>query len=114
MSDLKCIRDHKTGSYGTVYDMGLPWEVCANDEEMIEYLNYCFEVVGQLKAKMKGLSLFKDGDCALITSLMGEINGAHNRINSCHKVLSGKLSPVMKKYIDTVYTGKLSQGKHLR
>lgn len=112
--ELKCIRDHKAGGHGTVFDMGLPWEKCRNDEEMIEYLNYCFEVIGQLRAKMKGLSLFKEDDCALITSLMSEINGAHNRISSCHKVLSGNLSPVMKRHIEGVYTGRLSQGKYTR
>lgn len=105
------IANYETGSFGTVYDIGLPWEVCSNDDEMITYVNYCFKVIGLNNMKLSVLSVFKDGECVEIGNLLNEIVGAHNRINTCYRVLNGTLSPVMRKHVNTMYTGTLRQGK---
>lgn len=112
MSFQGYIDSHKTGKSGNVADIGLPWEKCVNDEEVIQYINYCFEVIELSKIKIGNLSFFNEGDCSIISELMNEINGAHGRIGSCHRLLSGKLSKVMDDYIRNVraktivYTGR--------
>jgi hypothetical protein len=117
MSFKDHIDNHKTGNYGTVYDIGLPWVACVTDEEVIEYVNYCFEVIELSRVEISNLSLFNDADCVEINELVSVVNGAHSRINTCYKLLNGKLSKVMMDYVHgvrdraNIYTGKLSQGK---
>jgi hypothetical protein len=93
---------HKTGKFGYVADIGLPWEKCINDDEVIQYLNYCFEVIELNQNKINGYSIFSSDDCSEICELMNEIMGAHGRISTCHKLLNNKLSKVMSDYINNL------------
>ena len=112
MSFQSYIDAHKTGKCGRVADIGLPWQKCVNDDEVIQYINYCFEVIGLSKRKIDELSLFNGDDLVVITGLMNEINGAHSRVETCYRLLNGKLSKVMNDYVtnvrnkSVVYTGR--------
>ena len=99
MSFQYYIDGHKSGKCGTVYDIGLPWQKCVNDDEVIQYINYCFEVIELNRVKMLGLSVFSYSDHSIMCDLLNEIGGAHNRIETCYKLLNGKLSKVMNNYL---------------
>ena len=102
MSIQYYIDGHKSGKCGAVYDIGLPWEKCANDEEVIQYINYCFKVIELSRFKMLSLSVFSYSDHSIMCELLNEIGGAHNRIETCYRLLNGNLSKVMNDYVSNV------------
>lgn len=100
MSFQHHIDGHKSGKCGKVFDIGLPWEKCVNDDEVVQYVNYCFEVIGINQGEIDNLSMFNGSDQVKMVELVNEAIGAHNRIETCYKLLNGKLSKVMDNYVN--------------
>ena len=104
------IEKHKKGVI-TFLDIGAPQHVCANDDECIEYINYCWSFLGATVVFDVAKICFYDKDSNLQLELIQkEVMRAHGIIEKCHKFLR-KDAGYLAKWFPDVYTGKLAQGK---
>ena len=109
MNIQQAIENHKNGSIN-FYNIGYPQHICANDDDYIEYINYCWEYLGSVHDKISELRFYGIESNINLELFCFEISRAHAAIEKCHKFLS-KDADYMVKYFPNVYTGKLSQGK---
>ena len=109
MNIQQAIETHKKGEID-FYDIGYPQHICTNDDDYIEYINYCWEYLGSVHIKISALRFYTIGSANKLELISLEIARAHAAIEKCHKFLS-KDADYMVKYFPNVYTGKLSQGK---
>ena len=104
------ISEHKKGDV-TFKAIGAPQHICANDDEYIEYLNYCWLFLGTTAAFDVSSVCLYDKDSNLKLDLISkEVKRAHGIIEKCHKFLQ-KDADYLTKWFPDVYTGKLSQGR---
>ena len=109
MNIQQAIEWHKKGEID-FYDIGYPQHICANDDDYIEYINYCWEYLGSVHVKISALRFYSINELLELDAIGFEISRAHAAIEKCHKFLS-KDADYMAKYFPNVYTGKLAQGK---
>ena len=109
MNIQQAIEMHKKGEIDFC-DVGHPQHICTNDDDYIEYINYCWVYLGSVHVKISVLRFYTIESANNLDGIGFEISRAHAAIEKCHKFLS-KDDDYMTKYFSNVYTGKLSQGK---
>ena len=109
MNIQQAIEAHRS-NYIYFNDIGYPQHMCANDEDYIEYINYCWEYLGLIHKKISKLCFYKINDVDNLNFVYKEIARSHSVIEKCHKFLN-KDADYMLKNFPHVYTGKLAQGK---
>jgi hypothetical protein len=109
MNIQELIKLHREGDV-TFLEIGYPQHVCANDDDYIEYINYCWEYLGLINNKISQLCFFNLDGISKLESIHKEVNRAHSVIEKCHKFLQ-KDADYLTKWFPDIYTGKLSQGK---
>ena len=103
------IEQHKERKV-TFLKIGYPQHVCANDDDYIEYINYCWEYLDSIHKEISQLCFFNLKGVNDLELIQKEINRAHSVIEKCHKFLNKDADWMLKRFPD-VYTGKLSQRK---
>ena len=109
MSIQQAIENHKN-NLTNFYEIGYPQHICANDDDYIEYINYCWEYLGSVHNKIAALRFYTIESANNLELISLEIARAHGVIEKCHKFLN-KDADYMLKNFPHVYTGKLAQGK---
>ena len=103
MSFKALIEDHRSGSV-TFLQIGKPQFVCLNDDDFIDYINYCWEFLDFAQNKLSvELSVYNDDDHEFIIRIGKEVARAHGVLELCHKFLSGKSNMPKKEKLE-VYT----------
>ena len=103
------IEQHKEGQV-TFLQIGYPQHVCANDDDYIEYINYCWEFIAGAHGCISGLCFYDSDSNLKLDLISNEVKRAHGIIEKCHKFLQ-KDADYLTKWFPDVYTGKLSQRK---
>jgi hypothetical protein len=109
MNIQQAIENHKN-NLTNFYEIGYPQHICTNDDDYIEYINYCWGYLGSVHIKISALRFYDAESNCKLEVFTKEISRAHAAIEKCHKFLS-KDADYMAKYFPNVYTGKLAQGK---
>ena len=109
MNIQQAIDAHKS-TYLNFHDIGYPQHICANDDDYIEYINYCWEYLASVHIKIASLRFYTIEASTNLNSICSEISRAHAVIEKCYKFLN-KDADYMLKNFPHVYTGKLAQGK---
>jgi hypothetical protein len=109
MNIQQAIEMHKNGSISFL-SIGYPQHICANDDDYIECINYCWGYLGFVHVKIAALRFYTIESANNLELISLEISRAHAAIEKCHKFLN-KDDDYMFKNFPHVYTGKLSQGK---
>mgnify|MGYP003630177301 CR=1 FL=1 len=109
MNIQQAIDTHKS-TYLNFNDIGYPQHICANDDDYIEYINYCWEYLGSVHVKISALRFYDAESNCKLEFFTKEISRAHAAIGKCYSFLN-KDADYMAKHFPHVYTGKLAQGK---
>jgi len=100
------IKEHKKG-FITFMQVGKPQFICLDDDDFIDYIDYCWEFLDFSQDKLTKVSVYNDDDHEVIIKLGQEVARAHGILELCHKFLSGKYA-MPKKNNSKVYTSTLS------